>query len=101
MYPVSRDIITARKAHRCDQCCQNIEPGTRYLREARNDNGFYTYRSHRECDRAAGHLRRVHRGYFNDGINLMSDLESDDYEWLAARHPAAAMRFGVVITPYL
>ena len=98
MEVISHKIVKARKRHICGQCGHPIDQGTRHVSEIRTDGG---YRSHLECDRAAAHIYRKYRRYYDDGVNLQDCLEDDtDRELLVEHHPAVALRFGLVLTPY-
>lgn len=100
MTTLTFNIVTARKPHSCDQCRQQIDTGDRYLYATGVWDGFQVYHAHLSCDYAARALHELSRLYPHETINLMNDLSHHDYEWLAKRHPAVAMRFGVVPTPY-
>lgn len=47
---LSSDRIKARKAHRCDDCGERIEPGDEYQRSAMaGDATVWTWREHPAC----------------------------------------------------
>jgi len=50
----SRDLVTARKEHRCIWCCYRILAGSRYLREASISDGRHqNFAWHEACNKAA------------------------------------------------
>jgi hypothetical protein len=91
---------TASKPHRCDQCGGLIGIGQRYHKDVGAWDGFQVHRAHMECDRAALDYHDIYDLQPDEGVRLADDLERWDSAWMAARHPAAAMRLHLVLTPY-
>lgn len=100
MTTIGSRTATAKKAYRCDQCDGRIEAGERYLKEAGTWDGFQVYRAHPSCHRAAMAYHRLCRLNWDEGVRLADDVCSEDAAWMAEHHPAVAIRFNFVLTPY-
>ena len=93
---ISRVNQRARKHHSCDQCGTAIEPGTVYKRERGVWEGQpYVFKAHTDCEAAAHDLWKLRDLRWDEGINLRSDIEPEDHEWLLAEHPSVAARLRV------
>lgn len=81
---ISEREVRARKRHRCDSCGRAIKPGERHNVQACKDGDFYTFRSHLACFRAANIVYFAAGMYPEDGLPLVSDMETEDREVVAA-----------------
>lgn len=98
---ISRTTPVARKHYTCEQCVGLIAPGEKHQKVVGTWDGLQTYRAHLDCARAAVDYGSTFDPRHDDGgVCLANDLECDELDWLAARHPSVAIRFGVVMTPY-
>lgn len=87
---------TAAKRHQCDECPAPIEVGQRFIRWAGTTDGdFGTYRAHVECRAAAIALNNLNEIRDADEWMNLSDLESEDHDWLCEEHPIVAERLGL------
>lgn len=84
------------KDHQCAGCCKMIEAGSSALRYSGLFDGvFGSFIHHPECRAAEVALNKLHDlGSYDDWMQL-SEIESDDHDWLLAEFPAVADRFGI------
>lgn len=59
----------ARKIHKCNFCCQQIQVGEKYRYAFCKDDYVYTWKNHLYCDELASKL-----GWFGEGV-----LTEDDF----------------------
>ena len=97
---ISHTTPIARKRYTCEQCFTWISQGEKHSKTVGTWDDFRTYREHLDCARAAYDYHSHFDHHPDDGVCLANDLEWDDFDWLADRHPSVAIRFNAVVTPY-
>ena len=73
METIRDNIQVARRIHRCDWCCQQIQVGEKYRSSFCKDDYVYTWKNHLHCQELASKL-----GWFDEG----SVTEDDFYEYV-------------------
>ena len=83
---------TAKKKHRCESCGGTIQPGEKYVRARVVDGGeAWVWKAHDDCQTAGQIL--YDQGFECDGMMiLVSDMDDDEREVVAAANMALAER---------
>lgn len=91
-------IVTARKAHRCEHCRGEIAIGEKHRKSAQVWEGrFHAYREHLDCYEAWNRLNFDLRDIAHyEGAPFLCDDNHDpeDHDWMRHEYPAVADRLG-------
>lgn len=93
MMMLSDATVSARKAHRCDQCGLFIEPGQHYRRVAIKDGSdLYTFKEHEDCGALATSIWEA-SGSFLDEYPDLRQQEPETINAWRGYYPHAVNRF--------
>ena len=83
----------AAKKHRCENCGRFIESGQTYVRQRMVDGGeAWVWKSHEDCQEASQILFDEVGANFDDGLPLVSEMDSEDRDVVRRVNPALAER---------
>ena len=88
-----RDIKSTRASHKCSGCTRAIFPGSPAFYFAGLFDGYFGYGYyHTDCRAAEVGLNDLKDYRNGDDWILLSDLDSEDREWLADEYPTVYAR---------
>lgn len=105
----NRHLVKAvRKAHRCDNCRQQIEIGQpSVISSGVHDGDFYSFRVHPECDDLWNAIYRELDAWEGMDIDTLEALGLGRDEWVPAlkeyakEHPVAVERLMVTVRKWI